>query len=388
MRNILLLLLLCFVLLSCQTGMNNKQEVIIDGYFTKSSNEPLLLLELNAKDLKQIDSTVIDEKGHFTFRFTPSENPQLYVLRSGHFNQAITLLVSKGEKIDVSGELPRLNDNYQVSNSPGSEKLWELTHIINSHMDKVNTYYTMYRDNPDSLDLNTLRRNVDSLLRINQISVYEDVRSFIEKNPSSLAALVALYSTFGRKEILDYKYDSDLFQMVSDSLIAKYPNNSHAIKLHEKVQELENADELKKEREDALSVGRKFPEIILYDIDNKPRYLSRCEKAFCLVTVWKSTDMPSWELNDTLKNIYKKYEPKGLEVFAISFDTDKLAWRNYCQMNHWDWINVIGYPREKQLLNAEDIMPRVFLLDANKKVLAKDPDPAKLDSLIGSYLDK
>ena len=388
MKKILYLLFLSIVLFSCQTGKNDKEEVLIDGYFTKSSHEPLFLLELNADDLKKIDSTNIDEKGHFTFRFVPSENPQLYVLRSDHFNQAITLLVRKGEKINVSGELPKLNANYHVSNSTGSEKVWELTQIINSHMDKVNAYYTMYRDNPDSLDLNTLRRNVDSLLRLNQISVYEDVRSFIEKNPSSLASLLALYSTFGRKDILEYKYDSDLFRMVSDSLIAKYPNSSHAIKLHQKVQELENADELKKEREDALSKGKTFPEIILYDTENKPRYLSRCEKPICLVTMWKSTDMPSWEMNDVLKQVYAKYKPKGLEIFAISFDTDKLAWRNYCQMNHWDWINVIGYPREKQLLNAEDHMPRIFLLDANRKVLAKDPEPAKLDSLINSYLDK
>jgi len=387
MRIFAIFTILIMLLSACNNSSNNDaDQVQIEGHFTKSSNEPIFLLELNAEELTKVDSTVIDENGYFRFKFVPSENPQFYVVRSDHFNQAVTLLVKPGEHIDLGGDLPNLNHDYQVANSPGSERVRKLTQIINSHMDVVTDLYSEYRDNPDSLDLNTLRAKVDSLLKVNQVSVYEDVRSFIKEEPSSLSALLALYSTFGRNSILEYKYDSDLFNLVSDSLIHKYPNSSHAIKLHQKVLDLKKADELKREREAVLDPGKVFPEIILYDIDNKPRYLTRCKAKVCIVTAWASTDKPSWDLNEKLKKLYRKYHAEGLEIFAISFDTDKLAWTNYCHMNHWDWINVIGYPREKQMLNAEEKLPRVFVLDANRKVLAKDPEWDNLAAIIEQNL--
>ncbi|RUA23962.1 MAG: hypothetical protein DSY76_08615 [Bacteroidetes bacterium] len=197
---------------------------------------------------------------------------------------------------------------------------------------------------------------------------------------------MALYSRFGRNTILDPKLDSDLFQMVSDSLISKYPNSSHAIKLHQKVLELQNAGQLKKEREEALSVGKKFPEIMLNDIDNKPQNLTECKAKVCLVAVWVSTNKESWDMNAILRDVYKKYHDKGLGIYEISFDTDKLAWTNYCHIEHLVWTNVIGYPREKEMLNADEKMPRLFVLDENKKVIAKDPKPEELDELLKNIL--
>jgi len=388
MRKLSLIFISLLFLASCNNGNNaSNNQVDIRGTFTQSQGELIFLSELNASSLKVIDSTVIDKEGKFEFHFTPPENPEFYVLQSRHFNQAITLLVRYGEQIEVQGELPRLNEDYVVRNSPGSERVYKLTRIINSRMEKVSKYYTEYRDNPDSLDMNVLRARIDSLLRINQIDVYEAVRNFIKEDPASLAAILGLYSKFGNNTILEYKYDSDLFQMVSDSLIRKYPNNSHAIKLHQKVLEFKNEDQLKKEREDALNPGKTFPEIILNSIDNRPKELSRCKAKVCLVLVWKSSDMPSWDANAKLKELYEKYQSKGLGIYAISFDTDKLAWANYCRMEHWDWTNVIGYPREKQMLNAEDKMPRIFVLDAQRKIIAKGPELKDLEAIIKKHLN-
>jgi hypothetical protein len=310
------------------------------------------------------------------------ESPELYVLKSEHFNQAITLLAEAGEIIEVEGDLPSMNEAYEVRNSVGSERVHELTQIINGRMALVSEYYTQYRDNPDSLEINVLRAKVDSLLRVNQVAVYGEVRDFIKANPASLSSLLALYSKFGTNTILEYKYDSDLFKMVSDSLIHKYPNNTHSLKLHQKVLDYANADQLKAEREESLSVGKVFPEIILNSIDNEPQQLNICKAKVCVVTVWVSTNKESWDMNARLKDIYKKYNAKGLGIYAISFDTDKLAWANYCHMDRLVWTNVIGYPREKQMLNAEEKMPRVFVLDSDKKIIAKDPSMDKLEELL------
>ena len=387
MKQLLLFFLGAVLFASCSNTENSSSDkVTIDGYFTKSAGEKLYLMELSADDLFKIDSAIVGDEGKVHFEYTPLESPELYVLKSDHFNQAITLLVEVGEQLYIEGDLTRLNEDYSVENSKGSVRVHDLTELINSRMAKVQDYYTEYRDNPDSLSQAELRTKIDSLLQINQVAVYEEIRNFIKQDPASLSSLLALYSRFGRNTILEYKYDSDLFQMVSDSLIAKYPNSSHAIKLHQKVLEFKNADQLKAEREEALEVGKIFPEIILNDIDNEPKYLSRCKSNVCLVMLWKSTNKASWEVNAKLKELYKKYNSKGFDIFEISFDTDKLAWANYCHMDKLVWTNVIGYPREMKMLNAEEKIPRIFLIDSQRKILAKDPKVEDLDKLIKSYL--
>ncbi len=388
MKKILLFFIGVLLLSSCESDVKNAEnEVVIKGLFTKSQNELIFLSELSAESMDVVDSTIIDSEGRFEFRFIPPESPEFYVLQSRHFKQAITLLVEPGEQIELEGDLPRLNDDYVVRNSNGSERVYALTRIVNSRMEKVSEYYNEYRDNPDSLDITILRARVDSLLRVNQVGVYEDVRNFISQDPASLSSILALYSKFGRNTILEYKYDADLFQMVSDSLIRKYPNNSHSIKLHQKILEFSNADELKLEREEALKPGKIFPEIILNNIDNQPKELSKCDSKVCVVFVWKSSDKPSWDVNAILKDLYKKYKEKGFEIYAISFDTDKLAWSNYCHMQHWDWINVIGYPREKKMFNAEDKMPRLFVLNSKHIIIAKDPLVDDLEAIIKKELN-
>jgi len=387
MRILILIFFGAFLLASCNDNSeSNSDAVVINGYFTKSQGELIYLMELGAHSLDVIDSAIIGADGKFKFKFVPNESPELVVIRSEHFNQAITLLVKLGEEIEVEADLPSLNESYEVHNSVGSEKVHELTEIINKRMALAGGYYNQYRDNPDSLDAAILRARIDSLLKLNQVAVYNEVREFIEENPASLSSLLALYSKFGRNTILEYKYDSDLFIMVSDSLTRKYPNNSHSLKLQQKVLNFKNADQLKLEREEALSVRKRFPEIILNDIDGKVKQLSECKAKVCIVTVWVSTNKQSWDMNARLKDIYKKYHKKGMDVFAISFDTDKLAWANYCHMDRLIWTNVIGYPREKQMLNADDKMPRVFVLDADKKIIAKDPSMDQLDNLLMSLL--
>ena len=387
MKKIFILFIGVLLFTACEnTDKQLSDKVIINGFFTKSQGEWIFLSELSAKSLSVIDSVKIGVDGNFHFEFTPTESPEFYVLQSRHFNQAITLLLEAGEVVSIEGDLPSLNDAYEVSNSVGSERVHELTQIINSRMGKVSIYYQAYRDNPDSMDLNTLRAKTDSLLRVNQIDVYNELQSFIKKEPASLSSLIALYSRFGRNTILDFKYDSSLFIMVSDSLIRKYPNSLHAIKLHQKILEFKNADKLKAEREEALSIGKVFPNLILNDIDNEPKELTGCKSKVCIVMIWESKNKESWDVNAKLRELYKKYQEKGLGIYEISFDTDKLAWTNYCHMEKLVWTNVIGMPRHKKMLNAEEKMPRLFLLDINKKILAVDPKIDDLDALIKPLL--
>lgn len=387
MKKIVLLFISVLLFASCDNTLKDtEKEVVIKGYLTNSQNEVLFLMELNAERLDVIDSFSIGMDGTFQFDLIPYESPALYVLRSKRHSQSITLIIESEKEVLVDGNLPSLNKEYQIQKSNGSIRVHQLTQIINKRMTKVDAYYTEYRDNPDSLEMSELRMKTDSLLRLNQIGVYEEIRGFIQENPSSLSSLLALYSKFGKTSILDYKFDADLFRLVSDSLIHKYPNNSHSLKLQQTVLDYQNADKLKIEREQSLNVGKDFPNIILNDKEGEPQDLSLCKAKLYVVIAWESKSKASWELNDLMKPIYAKHKPFGLEIFAISFDTDKLAWANYCNMNKWDWINVLGYPHEREVLNIDEKMPRVFILDSDHKIIAKDPVIKDIEEFIAINL--
>jgi len=170
MRTILLLFLGALFFTSCNNSNNHDANTaVIEGQLTKSKGEQLYLMELSADDLFRIDSAVIDDNGKFRFEFSLNESPELYVVRSDHFKQAVTLLIEGGELVKITGDLPTLNEEYEVSGSKGSERVHKLTQIINSRMDKVRDYYNTYRDNPDSMDMAVLRARTDSLLQLNQL---------------------------------------------------------------------------------------------------------------------------------------------------------------------------------------------------------------------------
>ena len=43
---------------------------------------------------------------------------------------------------------------------------------------------------------------------------------------------------------------------------------------------------------------------------------------------------------DVLKPLYEKYHPRGLEIYAISVNADKVAWAQTVKAQELPWINV------------------------------------------------
>ena len=57
---------------------------------------------------------------------------------------------------------------------------------------------------------------------------------------------------------------------------------------------------------------------------------------------------------DLLKPVYEKYHSKGLEIFAVSLDTDKNIWANVVKSQNLPWINVCDG------LGAASVAARVY----------------------------
>ena len=81
---------------------------------------------------------------------------------------------------------------------------------------------------------------------------------------------------------------------------------------------------------------------------------------------WTVTDPESKILNqETYKPVYQDYHDKGLEIFAVSLDTDKAAWASVVKSQELPWVNVndgLGASSPAATLYNVTSLPRAYLI--------------------------
>jgi len=152
--------------------------------------------------------------------------------------------------------------------------------------------------------------------------------------------------------------------------------------------------------------GNKIPNIILPGLDQDEWLaLYDVEAKYTAVIIWESTCGHCKKELPKYKNLYDTWKDKGLEIFAIGNDFDPEPWIDYVKENSYDdWVNVSDNP----LVNAQDsasaliysgittlkslnfrttfdvfATPKVFLLDEDKNILAKQIGADQMLDLLG-----
>lgn len=89
-----------------------------------------------------------------------------------------------------------------------------------------------------------------------------------------------------------------------------------------------------------------------------------------------------------LFNLYKKYKAKGLEVFSVYILDDKNEWIDYTTVNKYDWINVYDPSNASFFRYYYDVYstPVIYMLDKNKKIIAKRIDVETVESILKENL--
>ena len=76
-------------------------------------------------------------------------------------------------------------------------------------------------------------------------------------------------------------------------------------------------------------------------IDGKKVKISDLDSKLILVYFWQAADAAQKMFNqDVLLPLYKAYNPKGLEIYSISLDTDKGVWASAVKSQALPWVNV------------------------------------------------
>lgn len=330
---------LCLLMAACgNSGNKLTGEFIIRGKFKNTKGEMIRLVRLDVDSLIPRDSVIIDDNGAFSFRIK-SDSPSFYLLKASSDN-FVTLLIAPGEELEISGNFKQLAHEYNVSGSAGSVLLAELNTHTRLNYHKVDSLENILSKSRDSSRYAEIKKETDSAYNLIFLDQQQFVKSFIDKNITSLASLMAIYQMFGRVKVLNERDHLDYFIKLDNSLSALYPANGYVTELHKRVIQIKKNEEEQKLAEQKLDTGMIAPDIYMKSIAGIPANLSSLKGRVVLVWFWAGWSKSSQQDAETYKALYKKYRAKGFEIYGVSLDKDRQTWEDAVRGNKMQWIQV------------------------------------------------
>jgi thiol-disulfide isomerase/thioredoxin len=152
-------------------------------------------------------------------------------------------------------------------------------------------------------------------------------------------------------------------------------------KLIEKIQERVNA--LKPNL-----IGKQCPNLSLPDMAGVTRTINEIKAKITVVYFWDSSCSHCKKVTPEVKKIYDKFKPKGLEVYAVYTQGNQPEVIEYINKNKLNWINVWDPALNSNFRNLFDIYstPVIYVLDANKKIIAKRISEESLNQMLEQEL--
>ena len=247
-------------------------------------------------------------KGSFKLKSKAPECPDLYRLRCGTKN--IILSIDSTDHIKISGS-------------------WQdiLSATING--------------SAESEQIQLLRRSLrDSTLDAHKAFAVEQILL----NPASPAAYYALYQSKGGKAVFDInnRQDRQIFQAVATSWMVWYPDSKCTKILYQQVLDAINTER----REHNNNIMRTFIEesettfldIDLPDENGENRLLSDLQGKVILLD-FCSTELDGYQdYIFALRDRYNAYHTKGLEIYQVYPDRNRLLWED--QVENLPWVTV------------------------------------------------
>src|SRR5450759_367618 len=134
-------------------------------------------------------------------------------------------------------------------------------------------------------------------------------------------------------------------------------------------------------------IGKKAENIVMDSYKGIFVSLYDVEKEFTILYFWEPDCGHCKEATPKLKAYYDKSKEYSLEVFAVCTTADKAKWTKYIEDNKLTWINGWDPQRSSHFdfyYNVQST-PTVYILDKNKKIIAKKLSVEEIGPFIDNY---
>lgn len=199
-----------------------------------------------------------------------------------------------------------------------------------------------------------LHRQTDSLPREKQ---QEMEMEFVNKHPNSVngAYILSVYSSTWGKEKTKKLYEN---------LSPENKNNQYGKKISRYI-ELNQDPQL----------GEKYVDFEMKDTLGNLRTLSGLDGKVVLLEFWAAWCGPCRKENPNLVKTYKRFHPKGFEIFAVSLDENKERWLKAIKDDSLIWNHVSdlkGNENKASLIYGINGIPDNFLISQNGKIIGRN----------------
>ncbi len=381
-RVLFLLAATIFILGSCK----KEKQFTIQGKITHAEGKTIYLEELLTSSRKQVGETKINGKGKFEFKGVVGI-PTFYLLKLSDHN-FITLLVDSAENVTIEADAANLYSEYKVSGSLGSLQVQELDSQLKQtrhKLDSLQSLHNLYQGNPDYDKIRQeWGREYDKIVE-KQI---EFSTNFVQKNPFSMASVLALYQKFNSEDQFYIIRDLQVMKTAASALNSIYPQSEQVKALYNNTLQFVRKQQADKMQKFIQEQGDNSPDIVLPNPEGKEVALSSLRGKVVLLQFWAAENRDSRIQNPVLTEAYKKYKGKGFEIYQVSVDQKRAEWVDAIDKDKLTWINVgdmEGSVLAARVYNVPSV-PFNYLLNEDGVIVAKNLKGPALDKALAQLL--
>lgn len=353
-RNIFHLIVLLFVLISCQ----NKNEKINEIKLTVNYIGEIEVGEVRLQKVSSAYSIELYKSENFNNNKIVFD---ISILESTLFRldilgkESIDLILNNTD-VNVNVDNSSSEFKYTIEGSYDTDVLNNIGKIISNYkydIRQINQKFIKASQDKNYKLVNELRSDANIL----KIDFEKYLKNYLRTVDNSLAVIIT-------SDYLDIDNNISFW----DSTLTKYRDNfsynSYFKSFEKKVNKIKS-----------VSIGSVAPEVILSDTTGKDIALSSLRGKYVLLDFWAGWCGPCRMENPNILKNYLKYKDKGFEVYQVSLDRSRSDWVNAIKKDNLIWYNVSDlkyFQSEAATIYNIDRIPKGFLLDPNGVIIAKD----------------
>ena len=362
---------------------DNEPKFKVQGEVTGAEDKTLYLEASSLGGIVMLDSVKLGANGSFSFAEVRPESPEFYRLRMG--GKVINFVVDSTETVSVKADAAKFATEYAIEGSENNLKIKELVLLQAELQQKVDKLAQ------SKMPAGLVQNQLTALVKEYKEKVK---RNYIFAAPNKPYAYYALFQTLNGYMIFDplaSKDDIKCFQAVATSLNNAYPHADRSRNLYNMViKGLKNTREPKHEEveiDPSIVKEAGVIDIQLKDLNGKVRSLTELKGKVVLIDFTVYNNAMSAAHNLALRELYTKYQSKGLEIYQVSLDADEHFWKTSADNLPWVCVrDAAGIYSQYVSLYGVQGLPSVFLVNRNNELSARGENIDDLEAAIRKLL--
>lgn len=345
-------------------------KAVVQGSVDNLKDTVVTLQRYIAGQVTTIDTVKVDGEGCFKHKIAlTGAQPAFYYICDGE-NHLATVILLPGDKVSVNISA----GDYTVE---GSEESALLKEVTDNFAKAKNELFKLAEMND----------------RAGMGRTYIDYRKYATRhafmNPHSITSAAIVFQKFSNDlPVFGEITDVVIFKQIYDSIQPVYPNSEYVAALKELTTSRSNILELSNRIDNTPVMN--YPELKMPDVNGKEQVLSDLDGKVIILSFWSSSQNTHKMFNRTLMDVYGKYHSRGLEIYQICLDVDKVSWASTVKSQGLPWISVndgLGNASPAVINYNITSVPAMYIIDRKGTLVGRDYyDPAELSRVIEKYL--